>query len=346
MRVAVIGAGAFGGWTALHLRRLGCDVVLIDERGPGNPLSSSGGETRVIRSIYGPDRIYVEMVKRAFPMWESLGVYTTTGALWMVGDDDAYVRAALPIVRELGFAIDELTIGEARRRWPEINFDGVRNIYFERKAGALFARRACVAVRDLLVKEGGTYATSRVEADVHVYACGPWLGQLFPDVIGDRIRPTRQEIFYFDAETPALPTWLDFGERIFYGIPSIDGHGFKVADDTRGETVDPTTQSRVASEDGLARARRFLATRFSAIANAPLRSAEVCQYENSPDGNLIIDRHPDAKNVWLVGGGSGHGFKLAPAVGELVADAIVNGAEVPAMFRLDRNATAKTQFES
>ena len=131
-------------------------------------------------------------------------------------------------------------------------------------------------------------------------------------------------------------------------MPGIDGRWFKIADDTRGETIDPTTMKRVASPQGIERARAFLAERFPQLAKAPLLSAEVCQYENSPDGNLIVDRHPAAKNVWLLGGGSGHGFKLSPAVGELAAQAVLSGREVPKMFRLDRLPALlkpKTQFE-
>ena len=92
---------------------------------------------------------------------------------------------------------------------------------------------------------------------------------------------------------------------------------------------------RVASPQGIERARAFLAERFPHLAKAPLLSAEVCQYENSPDDNLIVDRHPAAKNVWLLGGGSGHGFKLSPAVGELAAQAVLSGREVPKMFDHD-----------
>ncbi|HMC23754.1 MAG TPA: FAD-dependent oxidoreductase [Thermoanaerobaculia bacterium] len=372
-RIAVVGAGAFGGWTALHLLNSGAQVVLIDAWGPGNTRSSSGGETRVIRAIYGPDRIYVEMVKRAYELWEKLdpSLYVETGALWMHRGDDAYVRSALPIMQELGFAVDQLTIDDAARRYPQIDFRGVKSVWFERRAGALSARRACQAVRDAFVKAGGTYRTgqvkpgsltslqledgSRIEADTYVFACGPWLGRLFPEVIGDRVRPTRQEVFYFGTPRGSerygagqLPIWIDFGKRIIYGIPDIHGRGFKVADDTRGGPIDPTSANRIASEECLARARHLLAERFPELAKAPLLSAEVCQYENSPDGNLIIDRHPQASNVWLLGGGSGHGFKLSPSVGEMAAQAILSGKELPKMFRLERlpNVKPKTQFET
>jgi sarcosine oxidase len=379
----VVGSGAFGGWTALHLAGLGAQVELIDSWGPGNPRSSSGGETRVIRAIYGADRVYVEMVKRAYELWEKIGatvndpLYVETGALWMHRKDDAYVRSAVPILQELGFPVDKLTIAEAARRYPQIDFRGVHSVWFERRAGALSARRACLAVRDAFVKAGGSYRLgrvkpgpivsgkmtelrledgSRIEADAYVFACGPWLGKLFPEVIGDRVRPTRQEVYYFG--TPAgserylpghFPVWIDFGERIVYGLPDTHGRGFKIADDTRGEPIDPTNANRTPTAQGVERARHLLAERFPELANAPLVAAEVCQYENSPDGNLIIDRHPQAGNVWIIGGGSGHGFKLSPAVGEMTAQRILSGKEVPKMFGLERLRDAvkpRTQFDA
>jgi len=369
-RIAVIGAGAFGGWTALQLLERGAHVTLVDAWGSGNTRSSSGGETRVIRAVYGSDRIYVEMVKRAYELWERLGapanepIYVETGALWLHRGDDAYVRSSAPILREVGFAVDQIPLDDAARRYPQINFHGVKSVWFEPRAGALSARRACGVVRDAFVKAGGTYRTEAVkpeeliasgEADVYVFACGPWLGKLFPDVIGDRVRPSRQEVYYFgtprgsDRYAPGhFPVWMDFGERIVYGIPDIHGRGFKLADDTRGEAIDPTTADRTPSAEGIARARHLLSERFPELAAAPLISAEVCQYENSPDGNLIIDRHPHANNVWLLGGGSGHGFKLSPAVGEIAAEAILSGKDIPQTFRLDRlrdEQPRETQFE-
>ncbi len=381
-RVVVVGAGAFGGWTAWHLLRAGAEVVLVDAWGAGNARASSGGETRVIRAVYGPDRVYVEMVRRAFELWRELDdeiaepLYVPTGALWMMRGDDAYVRQSLPILRELGFPVEEPTLEEARRRWPQIDFAGVAKLYFERRAGALSSRRACLAVRDRVAAAGGEVRTAWVEpgeiaggrmgavrlgdgtrlgADAFVFACGPWLGQVFPEAIGERVLATRQEVYYFgtpsgsDAWGPErLPVWIDFGERLIYGLPDLGGRGAKVADDTRGERIDPTATERPPDADGVAAARRFLAERFPALAGAPLVGSEVCPYENSPDGHLILDRHPAAADVWLAGGGSGHGFKLGPAVGELLAAAVLGGAPPPEHFRLDRPAAARpgtTQFD-
>ncbi|HVR44530.1 MAG TPA: FAD-dependent oxidoreductase [Thermoanaerobaculia bacterium] len=382
-RVVVVGAGAFGGWTALHLLRDGASVVLIDAWGAGNARSSSGGETRVIRAIYGPDRPYVEMVRRSYELWEQLDatqderLYVETGSLWMHRGDDSYVRSSLPILEELGFPVEKLAVPAAARCWPQIEFDGIESVWLESRAGVLSASRACAAVRDAFVRSGGAFRVaratpgpiaggsmtalmlddgSRLEADLFVFACGPWLGRLFPDVLGERIRPTRQEVFYFGAPAGSdrygpdrLPVWIDFGERIVYGLPDVHGRGVKIADDTRGEPFDPTSGDRTPTPAGIARARSALAERFPAMAKAPLLSAEVCQYENSPDGHLILDRHPEAGNVWLAGGGSGHGFKLSPAVGEMIARRIATGEPFPAMFRLDRireRTEPTTQFRT
>ena len=166
-RIAVIGAGSFGGWTALHLLRSGAQVELIDAWGPGNTRSSSGGETRVIRAIYGPDRIYVEMVKRSYELWEEIdpSLYVETGSLWLHRGDDAYVRSSVPVLKELGFPVDQLTLAAAAKRYPQIDFGGVKSVWLERRAGALSARRACGVVRDAVERAGGTYRTAHAMVD-------------------------------------------------------------------------------------------------------------------------------------------------------------------------------------
>jgi glycine/D-amino acid oxidase-like deaminating enzyme len=368
-RIVVVGAGAFGGFSALALLRGGAQVTLVDSWGPGNSRSSSGGDTRVIRAVYGPDRKAVAMVARSFALWKEnearwkKKLYHRTGALWMVADEGEYVRTAMPLIREAGFAFEELSPEEAAKRFPQIRFEKVRWALLEKEAGYLLARRACEAVVEGFVAEGGDYrqlavqpgpiAAGRMEAlglsdgtslapDAIVFACGPWLPKLFPDVLGSWIRPTRQEVFSFG--TPAgdprfteerLPVWVDI-PRFFYGIPSNERRGFKIADDARGPDFDPTTGERLASAEGLKAAREWLAFRFPALAGAPLLESRVCQYENSADGKFILDRHPAAENVWLAGGGSGHGFKHGPAVGELVAKLVRGEASPDPGFALAR----------
>ena len=352
-RIAVIGAGAFGGWTALWLVRRGARVTLIDAWGPGNSRASSGGETRVMRAIYGAQAVYTKMAVRALQLWQEnerrwkRQLYHHTGALWMVSGQDKYVAPALPLLREAGLTCDELTLADARKRYPQINFEDIHSAYLEREAGYLTARPACEAVMEALVAEGGEYRQASVaspeissgelagiklsdgsslRAEKFVFACGPWLGKVFPDVLGGRIFPSRQEVFFFGIPAgdtrfapPALPTFL-FQDRIaFYGIPGNQWRGFKIADDRRGPEIDPTTMDRVASPEKLHEAREYIALRFPALKDAPLVESRVCQYEQTPDGNFILDRHPQAANVWIAGGGSGHGFKHGPAIGELMS---------------------------
>lgn len=372
LHVAVVGAGAFGGWTALHLLRGGARVTLVDAWGPGNSRASSGGESRIIRGTYGPDGIYTRMVARALELWRenesrwNLKLYHPTGMLWMVASDDRYEKAALPHLRQAGLEYDELSAAEAAKRYPQINFAGVKWAIFEKDAGYLTARRACEAVLNGFLAEGGEYRelavqstaieggemravklsdASTLTADVYVFACGPWLGKLFPNVLENLIQPTRQELFFFGPPPGdtrffegGLPVWIDNGERLFYGIPGNQWRGFKLADDTRGPDFDPTEGERLPTAEGIEAARKYLAFRFPALTHAPLSESRVCQYEQSPDGRFILDRHPQAANVWLIGGGSGHGFKHGPALGEMVSGLVLGGKSPDPFFSLSRFA--------
>jgi glycine/D-amino acid oxidase-like deaminating enzyme len=169
-----------------------------------------------------------------------------------------------------------------------------------------------------------------------VFACGPWLPKVFAHLLGPRIFPTRQEVFFFGAPAGdarfgggALPGWADFNDGdIFYGMPDLEGRGFKIANDKHGPPIDPDRGDRVASPGALADARAYLAKRFPALAGAPLNEERVCQYENSSNGDLLIDRHPTANNVLLVGAGSGHGFKHGPEVGRYAAELLTGKLKV------------------
>ncbi|CAN5524682.1 N-methyl-L-tryptophan oxidase [soil metagenome] len=369
--VAVIGAGAFGGWTALWLARRGARVTLVDAWGPGNMRASSGGETRVIRGSYGDRIIYTRMAARALQLWQEHDrewerqFLIRTGALWMFRADDAFARASVEAMSAEGLPVERPSVAEAKRQWPQIEFRGISSLMFEPEAGYLLARQSCAHVVERARAAGASYrvaaarppapegAMSRIPlegggalaADAFVFACGPWLGRLFPDVIGQRVRSTRQGTFYFGPppgdtafDEGRLPVWVDYGERLVYGIPGNAHRGFKLADDTLGPEFDPTTGDRTGSAEEAAAARAFLRDRFPALADAPLLGAEVCQYENSPDSHFIVDRHPAAANVWLVGGGSGHGFKMGPALGEMVAGLILSDGTPDPQLRLDRFA--------
>ncbi len=384
--IAVIGAGAFGGWTALHLIERGARVTLLDAWGPGNSRASSGGETRIMRATYGPDQPYTELAARALKLWAKYErrwkkrSLHRTGVLWMVSSrDDAYERGSLEPLRQARIKFQELSTTEMKKRWPQVNFADVHWGILEPECGYLDARASCEAVVDAFVAQGGVYRQlavspeglenagtisslrsitlsndSRLKADYYVFVCGPWLGKLFPETLGSVIHPTKQDIFFFgtpDGDSrftdARLPVWgdhlsVDHGNRFFYGIPGSDRRGFKVADDTRGSAFDPTFGERVVSPATLKRVREYIAFRFPAMKNAPLVETRVCQYEQTSDSNFVVDRHPRMDNVWLLGGGSGHGFKHGPALGEMMAGLILKNGEPNAVWRLSRFSKLQT----
>jgi glycine/D-amino acid oxidase-like deaminating enzyme len=367
-RVVVLGAGAFGAWTALELVRRGAAVTLVDAWGPGNARASSGGRTRVIRATYGSQAVYTRMAAHALKRWQeydrrwNAGLLRKTGALWLLGEGTSFGEASARTLRSEGIAVAEIALSDAMRRFPQIGFNGISGALFEPDAGYLFARRACAHVAGRANAEGAAYRQaaaaspaivdergvrltdgSTVDADIFVFACGPWLGSLFPDIIGSLITPTRQEVYYFGIPagdtrfaSPALPVWLECGERFTYGIPADDGGGFKLADDTSGPVMDPTSDERVVTRQGVRRAREYLTDRFPALHDAPLVGSEICQYESTPDSHFLIDRHPHDDRIWIAGGGSGHGFKMGPAVGEMIAGLLLKESSPDPRFTLER----------
>ena len=376
-RVAVIGAGVFGAWAAHHLQQQGKTVTLVDAYAPAHSRASSGGESRLTRAGYGRDAIYTRMAWDSLPQWKALSelsglpIFINSGVLFFSHVRDDYFAGAVEVHRDLGLRIDELGRAELQKRFPMIDFAGVEVGLHEPGFGVLMARRSVQTLVDRFVRAGGTYAEGLVEppsatggrldevrlaagkpirADRFVFAAGPWLPKLFPDVIGPRIRPTRQEVFYFAPPAgdrrflaAALPGWADFNRGdIFYGTPELEGRGVKFAHDAHGVEVDPDTQDRRPSEKALAEIVAFRDRRFPALRGAPLVAAEVCQYENSSNGDFLIDVHPVMANVVLVGGGSGHGFKHGPEVGRRAAALALGKGEVEPRFSL---ATKKVEHK-
>jgi glycine/D-amino acid oxidase-like deaminating enzyme len=340
--VVVVGAGVFGAWTALHLRRTGRSVALLDAYGAGHERSSSGGESRIIRMGYGADEIYTRWTMRSLALWtefcELVGrpeFFQRTGVLWTPRPDDPRAEETQAVFERCGVKFQRLNPRELAQSYPQLRFREERMGLLEPLSGALLAERAVQAVVAQAVHEGVEYREEKAIAgnlaETTIYACGPWLPKIFPELLGGRIRVTRQEVFFFGTRDlrpvrffapPHFPVWMDItGQHGAYSIPDW-GDGFKLAFDRHGPEFDPDTGDRVAH--GVEAARAFLAERLPALAEAPLVSSRVCQYENTSTGDFLIDRHPDLKNVWLVGGGSGHGFKHGPTVGEHVC-ALIDG---------------------
>lgn len=369
--VAIVGAGVFGAWSSYQLQRAGMRVVLIDAYGAGNSRSSSSGESRIMRMGYGADEIYTRSAQRSLPLWLELfeqanePLFKQTGVLWLAHEGDPYPAKCAETLQRLAIPFEKLTIAEVNQRFPQFNLAGVAWTLFEPGSGVLIAARAVQAVVREAVCNGVEYLEDavkspegksrlneietangrRISAASYVFACGPWLPKLFPGLLGERIHPTRQEVVFFGPpagdhrfEAPSLPTWIDFQNEA-YGLPDIGGQGVKVAIDRHGPPFDPDTEVRVVTDEGLDETRHYVSRRLPDLKNAAVVKSSVCQYENTSNGDFLIDLHPEFENVWLVGGGSGHGFKHGPAVGEYVAARIAGStAGIEPRFSLTSKA--------
>jgi sarcosine oxidase len=369
--VAVIGAGVFGAWTASFLRRRNLSVALIEASAPGNSRSSSGGESRIFRMGYGPNELYTRLALASLPHWRELAertgdsLFQRTGVLWLVRGEDSYAAESLATFERHRIPHDILSPHDLAHRFPQFALHPGEWGILEPESGVLLARRAVAAVVSEAVATGAEYFTGAslppecpgileavrtssgetIRASRFVFACGPWLPQLFPSLLGQRIFVSRQEVFFFGApqgdprfSPPFLPTWINTADE-FYGMPDIEGRGVKIALDRHGPPMDPETSSRTPSLELMDQVRTHLGKRFPNLANAPALESRVCQYENTSNGDFLIDRHPDYANVWLAGGGSGHGFKHGPAVGEYIATMLTEGRAPEPRFSLASKAT-------
>jgi len=359
----VVGAGVFGAWTAWHLRKAGQRVLLLDASGPANARASSGGESRMTRTIYGADDVYTRMAWDSLEDWRwlssrsGLPILHAIGVLMFFGKREPFVDQSIEAHRRLKLRLDVFDRAELRRRYPQVAWDGVEVGLFEPELGALMARRAVQTLVRELVAAGAEYRLAAVEppgdgatlesiettagetlrAERYVFACGPWLPKMFPSIVGNRIFPTRQEVFFFappsgdDRFEPGnLPGWADFNDGdIYYGFPDLESRGFKIAHDAHGVPFDPDEGDRRPTAAALDDVRAYIKKRFPALAERPMVEARVCQYENSSNGDFLIDRHPRWENAVLLGGGSGHGFKHGPAVGKYAADLLTGRLAQP-----------------
>ncbi|MEQ1818692.1 MAG: FAD-dependent oxidoreductase [Terricaulis sp.] len=371
--IIVVGAGVFGAWTAEHLRRKGKTVWLVDQMGPGNARASSGGESRMTRGTYGRDEIYTRMALASLEEWKRLSdrsalpLFHDAGVLFCFQEMIDYARDSIAVHERLGLPLQNLANAALKQRWPQMNFDGVEFGLFEPEFGALMARRAVEETVARFLEQGGTYVLAHAtpgesgrgllldgvpaDAEAIVWACGPWLPKLFPDVLGERIFVTRQEVAFIappdgddSFEASHLPGWADFnGGDLYYGFPNLEGRGFKIARDTHGEHFDPDTGDRRMSDEGAALLRAFAERRFPALTGRPFTEFRVCQYENSSNGDFLIDRHPSLDGAYLLGGGSGHGFKHGPEVGRMMAELVADGTAPDQRFSLASKQTVQAR---
>ena len=367
--VVVIGAGAFGAWTALHLREMGHTVTLVDAYGPGNSRATSGDETRQVRCGYGDRELYSRSAQRALAAWHmrqdefGVSLIMETGRLQMAREWTPSLRATQATLTKLGVKVEALSQDDMRRRFPQINPGEMSVGLLEPGASVVRAKQAILAVAAAFTRKGGTTKVDRavpgraegrrltevtlasgerVAGQSFLFACGPWLPKLFPALLGSRIQVPGRDVFYFGLPAGdlrfAYPNLPNYSEDRYYGFASIDGRGLKVCPTTGSPTFDPDTDERVVSAIEARRARAYVAERFPALKDQPITETRVCQLENTVDEHWIIDRHPDYDNVLIAGGGSGHGFKHGPVLGEYLAKRTLGEATDPAFDQMVRLA--------
>lgn len=349
----VVGAGAMGAWTAFWGRRAGFTTSLVDAYGVGHPRATSGDETRIIRSAHGRDTLYPTWSRQSLRDWREFGeewesdLFIQCGMLWFARRPDGFEAASEATLAAQGIPTEHIPPREVEARWPQVSAEGLDFALFEPEAGVIRARQGVQAAVSAFVREGGSFSLAAVRpgradgdqlvevvdqsgaaqsAGTFVFACGPWLPRLFPAVLGPLIRVTKQDVLFLGPTggdgrfgPEAMPAFVDY-DGAFYGVPAIDDRGFKVGPDRFGPAFDPSSGERIVDPESARLIRRLLASRIPELAGQPIVETRVCQYESTPDSHFVIDRHPDWSNVWLVGGGSGHGFKHGPQIGRFVVD--------------------------
>ena len=358
----VIGAGIAGASTALALRRRGLEVTLIDAREPGHARAASAGDHRILRASHGSDELYTRWSREARLRWLELGaqagqeLFVQSGAVMLArARHTAWEDASRDTLARLGVPSFVVDVDELRLRLPLIDPRGLEYGLWEPESGFVYARRAVHATVRLFLEAGGVLRRAvggtgeherpmvdgrPVEAGVIVFACGAWMGGLFPRTLGRMLEISRQDVMMveppagstgYDAES--FPAWIDHGYPA-YGIPASGGYGFKAVITWHGLTVDIDRDDRLISPTSVARTRRYLAHRFPALAHAPIVGQEVGQIANTADTHFLIDRHPTHDAVVLVAGDSGHLFKHGPVVGDHIAALALKEIDTEPRFSL------------
>jgi glycine/D-amino acid oxidase-like deaminating enzyme len=362
--VVVIGAGAFGGWTALSLQERGVKTMLVDAYGAGNPHASSGGESRNIQFAYGDREIYTRWAKAAWDAWKQRQEEFGRQLLFPSGSlrirSPAVLATHTATFDRLGLPYEMLSPEEVSQRWPQIRYDNAERILYERDSGIVKARDSLIAVSEMFARKGGIiklgYAmpgqaasgrlqsiqvgNDTISAGHFVFACGPWLPKVLPAQLAGYIKVPRRELFYLGPARGDLRyRWENcpyLSDSTVYTSSDIGG-GYKIAPTLLNVPMDPDDGDRLPTHFLLDQVHAFVAAHLPGLVGRPVIASHVCQLERTDNDHYIVDRHPEFANVWIAGGGSGHAFKMGPVSGPYVADRIMGQpqtAQAQALFGL------------
>ena len=348
--VIVVGLGAMGSATAYQLARRGMRVLGLDRFTPPHAFGSSHGETRIIREAYFEHPVYVPMVQRAYELWRDLEkesgttLLRETGGVMIGRPDSELVKGARHSAELHGLRHEMLTASEVRKRFPALHPENDMVAVWEPRAGVLFPE-ACISAHLAQAQRYGAElhyeepmlrwkpevegfrmftALGEYRGRQVVMTAGAWISSLFPDL---PLRIERQVLFWFDpagasemfnSEHCPVHLWQFDGRRFFYGFPNL-GNGVKVAFHHGGEATTVDAVRREIEPDEMEDIRSAM-RRFLPAADGTLRASTVCMYTNTPDEHFLIDRHPGHPQMLIASACSGHGFKFAPVIGEILAD--------------------------
>ena len=341
-----------GAAAARALAHRGTNVIGFDRYTPPHALGSSHGETRILRTAYFEHPMYVPLVQDALGRWLSLArtsgraLFRQTGGLSIGDADGALVSGVIKSINTHGLPHEVLPARDLRSRYPALEPPPGAIGVLEPDAGALAAEDCVVALLEDASSAGATLRfdeavtgwreqkggvlieTSRgtTETDALVLCVGPWLSR-FAAVRELGLTVERQVVFWYALEGAAdgLPVviWEASEDALLYAIPG-PGSRVKAALHHGGEIVDPDTVDRVASEVDEARVAELLGRLMPQALRRPAVAHSVCLYTNTPDWDFLLDRMPGEEHVYIMSACSGHGFKFAPAMGELIADLILD----------------------
>ncbi|MDF9799644.1 glycine/D-amino acid oxidase-like deaminating enzyme [Catalinimonas alkaloidigena] len=377
----VAGGGAMGSWTAYFLHKNGYEVSLCDPWGAGNPRASSGGESRLIRYLYGENEVYFRMAMRAMKLWKQEEVQLGKKLLHQTGmlifcemPHYEYAEISRPFYEKEGFVLEKIPASELKKAYPFLNTEELNHAIYDPDAGYVLAKESCRALSNFIVQEGGKSVLSTAtptnfqngklqgvrlsdgsikQADTYVFANGPWLKYSFPELLSEKLQITRQPVFFFGAPADfaqkldkPFPVWMNrdtANQERSYGVYELSSGTFKFAyTQLEEQEINPSLDDRLVRDDEIAHARYLMEKRFAFMKDAPLIDAKVCQHSNTPDKNFILDHHPEANNLWILGGGSGHGFKHGPVIGELSSQSILQQKSIEPAFSLSRLPTLES----
>jgi sarcosine oxidase len=350
--VAVLGLGAMGSAACAHLAARGARVVGLDRYALGHDLGASAGRTRIIRRAYFEHPSYVPLLDRSYDLWRDLEARTQSELLDLFGvlvvgtPESPILRGVDRSARHYGIPIERFDTETLRSRYPMFRLRDDEVGILERDAGVVFPERG-IAAHLAVAREGGASIRDRshvvaiangaasvslildsgeqVRCDRLAICAGPWSGALLAE-LALPLRVERNVQFWFRPEpgtctphdTPAF--LLDRAGRPapVYGIPDL-GDGVKFAFHGSGATTDPERLIRTVGEDEIANARDTLEQWIPAAAG-PSIGAKACMYTMTPDSHFAIGVHPHDPRIAIACGFSGHGYKFAPVIGEIVAD--------------------------